>query len=152
MTFHVPDQWRVRTGMFASDESIGNNGAFFVPTRPGRTPLKVIASDGEGWEHVSVSLPDRCPTWEEMCRIVSIFWDEDDCVMQLHPPRADWVSNHPYCLHLWRPTGERIPLPPSWMVGYKHLGDLVNGSPQARAEATRLYVAGNTDAPGDVAQ
>jgi hypothetical protein len=38
-----------------------NNGAFRVPGG-----LRVIASDGEGWDHVSVSLPDRCPTWEEM--------------------------------------------------------------------------------------
>lgn len=139
---HAPNQYRVRRGPFASDESDGNNGAFFVPQRKG-APLKVICSDGEGWEHVSVSLPDRCPTWEEMCRIVALFWDDDDCVMQLHPPRAQWISNHPYCLHLWRPIGQSIPLPPSVMVGYKDLGNVLHGTPEVQAEATRRYLLEN---------
>lgn len=124
MSFHVPNELRVRKGYFGTDESHGNNGGFFLPTRPGAPPLKVIASDGDGWEHVSVSLPSRCPTWEEMCRVKSLFWDEEDAVMQLHPPRSTWVNNHQYCLHLWRPERATIPLPPSYMVGYKELGVL----------------------------
>lgn len=132
MTFHVPNEYRVRSGPARSDNSDGNNGMFFVPFRPGGPRLKVIASDGEGWEHVSVSLPVRCPTWEEMCRIVALFWDEDDCVMQLHPPRSQWISNHRYCLHLWRPTAAAIPQPPGWMVGYQELGDLTNSTQESK--------------------
>lgn len=125
MSFHVPEKHRLTRGRLGTDASYGNNGVFFIPTRPGKPPFKVIASDGEGWEHVSASLPDRCPTWDEMCVIKSLFWDDEDCVMQLHPPRSQWISNHPYCLHLWRPTGVHpIPTPPSWMVGYKELGEL----------------------------
>ncbi len=124
MSFHAPNQFRIRSGPLGTDDSFGNNGAFFVPSRPGRTPFKVIASDGEGWDHVSASLPDRCPTWEEMCLIKALFWDDTDAVMELHPPRADWVNNHRFCLHLWRPQVDRIPLPPAWMVGYKELGVL----------------------------
>lgn len=146
---HVPEQYRVRSGMFASDNNYGNNGAFFVPNRAkdGNAPLKVIASDGEGWEHVSVSLPHRCPTWEEMCRIVALFWDDSDCVIQLHPPRAQWISNHPYCLHLWRPLEAAIPLPPSWMVGYRDLGNVLEGSAEVQAEATRRYIADQREGP-----
>ena len=124
MSFHVPNQYRVRTGHFGTDEGNGNNGAFFVPSRPGKPPFKVVASDGEGWDHVSVSLPDRCPTWEEMCRIKDLFWDAEDAVMQLHPSRSDWVNNHQYCLHLWLPHNAPIPLPPSMMVGLKDCGVL----------------------------
>jgi len=124
MTFKVPEAYRLRSGSFASDARNGNNGAFFVPSRPGQPPFKVIASDGEGWEHVSVSLPSRCPTWDEMCKIKTLFWTDDACVMQLHPPRSEWISNHPYCLHLWRPVGQTIPTPPSIMVGIKELGAL----------------------------
>jgi hypothetical protein len=147
--FKVPELYRVTRGPFASRVRDGNNGAFFIPTRPGQPPLKVIASDGEGWDHVSVSLPDRCPTWDEMCRIVAMFWDEGDCVMQLHPPRANWISNHPYCLHLWRPTrlGVDVPMPPSFMVGYQELGDVLNGSPEVKAEAQRRYRADNLAGP-----
>lgn len=124
MTFHVPNQYRVRKGPMASDDSLGNSGAFFVPSRPGLPPLCVIATDQHGWEHVSVSRPDRCPTWEEMCAIKALFWDDEDSVMQLHPPRSQWVNNHRYCLHLWRPVAEPIPMPPSWMVGDQSLGNL----------------------------
>jgi hypothetical protein len=133
MTFHVPHKFRVRTGVLGSDDSYGNNGAFFVPNREGRrhalstrehsaVPLKVIASDGEGWEHVSVSLPTRCPTWAEMAFIKSLFWDGADCVVQFHPPETEYVNNHPFCLHLWKPTGHQIPTPPSLLVGYKGVG------------------------------
>lgn len=124
MAFKVPEANRITSGPMASDAQNGNNGCFFVATRPGQPPLRVIASDGGGWEHVSVSRPDRIPTWEEMCAIKALFWGDDDCVMQLHPPRADWVNNHSRCLHLWRPIGVHIPRPPSLMVGMQELGVL----------------------------
>lgn len=123
MTFHVPNHYRVRRGYMASDEGNGNNGVFFVPSRPGQPPFKVIASDGAiddqgpAWEHVSVSLPHRCPTWAEMCAIKALFWDDEDTVVQYHPPRSDYVNNHPHCLHLWRPVGVELPRPPALMVG-----------------------------------
>lgn len=118
MAFKVPEKYRLRRGQFGSDERFGNNGAFFVPRRDG-APLKVIASDGLGWEHVSVSLPSRCPTWEEMCKVRDLFWGPEDCVVQYHPPHSDYVNNHPFCLHLWRPVGQSFPMPPSLMVGYR---------------------------------
>lgn len=120
----VPNQYRIRTGPMGSDDSIGRMGAFRIPTRPGEPPLLVIASDEYGWEHVSVSRPDRCPSWDEMCRVKALFWDDEDTVMQLHPPRSQWVNNHSHCLHLWRPTQQDIPLPPSILVGVKALGTL----------------------------
>lgn len=82
-----------------------------------RGSLRMIASWGEGWEHVSVSTPTRCPTWEEMCRVKAWFWEAEDCVMQLHPPARTHVNCHPYCLHLWRPICSEIPQPPPEFVG-----------------------------------
>lgn len=123
MTMRVPEHCRVRTGRFASDARFGCNGAFFVPNRLSRAgpPFKVIASDGGGWEHVSVSLPHRCPTWEEMAFVKSMFWTDEDCVVQFHPPRSEYVNNHPYCLHLWRQVGAEFPMPPALMVGFKEM-------------------------------
>ena len=115
---HVPEQYRVRNGNLASDESYGNNGYFLVPCV--MRYMAVIASDGEGWEHVSVSLKNRCPKWEEMCFIKNMFWDDEDIVLQFHPPKSEYVNNHPYCLHLWRPLEKQIPLPPSILVGIKN--------------------------------
>lgn len=77
----------------------------------------VVASNGGGWDHVSVSPCNRkrrsCPTWEEMCAIKDMFFLPEERVMQLHPPRSEYVNNYPYCLHLWRPNdGREIPAPP----------------------------------------
>lgn len=104
-----------------TDASYGTEGAFLLPSLFGHHAkyFLCIASSEEGWEHVSVSIPGvkRTPTWEEMCHVKKVFWMDAEAVMQLHPPRRDWVSEHPYCLHLWRPKGEPIPLPPAIMVG-----------------------------------
>jgi hypothetical protein len=121
------EQFRCRRGPFASDTG-DDFGAFFIPGPCGRD-LKVIASSGDAsegvdWEHVSVSLDGRCPNWPEMCFIKDLFWDEEETVMQLHPPRSQWINNHPYCLHLWMPKSEKIPMPPAIAVGKKELGTI----------------------------
>lgn len=120
----VPEPYRVKHGPMRTTRADGNNGLFAIPLR--KVNSIVVASDGEGWEHVSVSLPgiERCPTWEEMCMVKELFWSPDACVMQLHPPETEHVNNHLYCLHLWRPIGVEIPMPPSIMVGVKELGVL----------------------------
>jgi hypothetical protein len=118
MSFHVPNKFRIRSGRIGSDDSIGNAGAFEIKLKHSQTVF-VIASDAMGWEHVSVSRKDRCPTWDEMCQIKALFWGEDDCIVQYHPPKRAYVNNHPYCLHLWRPTDFCMPMPPSIMVGLK---------------------------------
>lgn len=120
MTFHVPNHFRLRTGRLASEERNGNNGAFILRLRHGQM-VTAIATDDEGWEHVSVSRRDRCPTWYEMCQVKALFWDPEDCVLQYHPPASEYVSNHDFCLHLWRPVGQAVPMPPAWMVGIKGL-------------------------------
>ncbi|MFZ1398909.1 MAG: hypothetical protein WAS33_18535, partial [Candidatus Promineifilaceae bacterium] len=97
--FKVPEKYRVTTGPLRSDRSFGNNGAFSVRTIKFNRTLQCIASDGEFWEHVSVSVYDRCPTWEEMCFIKSLFWSDDDLVIQLHPVKSEYVNNHQFCLH-----------------------------------------------------
>lgn len=113
----VPEQYRIRSGRAASDASYGNNGAFVVPLKTNRQTVHVIASDGAGWQHVSVSRPDRCPTWAEMCEVKDLFFGPDEWVMQFHPAASDYVNTHPFCLHLWRPVGRDFPLPEPWMVG-----------------------------------
>ncbi len=79
--------------------------------------LGIIYSDGEGWEHVSVSRRGRTPSYEDMDWVKRQFWSDDECVMQLHVPVDDHVNCHPNCLHLWRPTDKEIPRPPAIFVG-----------------------------------
>lgn len=99
----------------ATDDKAGRNGLFYIPRL--REILRCIVSDGGGWEHVSVSLPNRCPTWEEMCFIKDVFWGPEETVIQYHPPRSEYVNNHPYCLHLWKPSDAKIVTPPRNFVG-----------------------------------
>lgn len=125
MAFHVPNKYRIRKNhKFATDERFGNNGCFLIPFES--FEFFTVASDGGGWEHVSVSLKNRCPNWREMCVIKNIFWDEEDCVVQYHPPKEEYVDNHPFCLHLWRPTDKEFPVPDSLLVGLKR-GEIING-------------------------
>lgn len=117
--FHVPNQFRFtdRLSPLSSTEEDGNNGFFYIQFE-GKT-LAVMANNGMGWEHVSVSLKNRTPNWSEMNFIKGLFWDKDDCVVQFHPPESEYVNNHPNCLHLWRKIGYEFPLPDSIMVGIK---------------------------------
>lgn len=116
---------RVTDGPYGTDASSGANGAFQIRLSSG-VVVNVIASDGSdwlecelpqpAWEHVSVSLPRRCPTWSEMNEVKRIFWRDDETVMQLHVPRDRHINNHEFCLHLWKPIGVTIPLPPTEAV------------------------------------
>ena len=81
--------------------------------------LHFIFSWGCGFEHLSVSTPIQCPSWEQMCKMKDIFWREDEVCMQLHPKKEDYVNNMPYCLHIWKPIEKEIPTPPSIMVGFR---------------------------------
>lgn len=90
--------------------------AYLVHPRYKLHAVGIIASWGGGWEHVSVSLKNRCPTWEEMCVVKDIFWEESECVVEFHPPKSEYVDIHPYCLHLWKKIGAEYELPPKEFV------------------------------------
>ena len=99
-------------------------GAFMIPYRG--ILLACIVSDGNykaaglsseyAWEHVSVSLRRRTPNWYELDFVKDVFWQDDETVMQLHVPKANHINNHPHVLHLWRPIGIEIPLPPAGAI------------------------------------
>ena len=78
--------------------------------------LFVVFSFGGGWDHVSVSLKNRCPTWDEMCVVKDVFFDKEECCIEYHPAEKDYVNFHPYCLHIWKPQNETIPTPPKIFV------------------------------------
>jgi len=120
------ERGRVRAGEFATSRADGGYGVFHVQGPCGEK-LKIISGEAgdsisEGWEHVSVSTRRRCPNWIEMCFVKDLFWTDDECVIQFHPPRSEYVNNHPHCLHLWRPVDNHVRLPPSVLVGVKKEG------------------------------
>lgn len=101
------------------EQVLGRHHGIFnlpLPDQPGA--LVVMISRAEGWEHASVSHPRRCPTWTEMDAVKRLFWKPTETVVQYHPPEAEHVNLHPFCLHLWRPLGGRkLPRPPLELVG-----------------------------------
>jgi len=136
MAFKVPEKYRYKFPRGAYAEYMNEipkgekNGAFKIPHRMKSLCYLVIATEGFDlvpWEHVSVSIRlsksmkdlDRCPTWEEMCRIKDLFWDPEDCVVQFHPPESEYVSDHHYTLHLWRKKDQNWETPPPETVGRK---------------------------------
>jgi len=115
-----------------SERALG--GAFLVPTvEPApklgrRVWMRVIASSGADqpkaepglrFDHVSVSLSHRCPTWDEMDYVRKLFFKPEEICFQLHMPPAENISLHPYCLHIWRAIDAALPLPDPYLVGFQ---------------------------------
>jgi len=116
MPNHRLDVFRTSKPLGASPQG-ANHGTFQVVMRT--VTLFAISSGltDDGWEHVSVSVRkrNRCPTWEEMCHVKKLFWDEDETVVQFHPGK-EYVNNHPYCLHMWK-APYSTELPPTEYIG-----------------------------------
>lgn len=102
-------------------ERVGIDGGHAEMFKLGKRFASVIFSWGGGWEHISVCPHKRSytPTWSDMCMLKDMFFKEDETVVQYHPMKSEYVNNVPNCLHLWRPTNETMPTPPSIMVGIK---------------------------------
>lgn len=80
-----------------------------------------IFSYAGGWEHASVSPYAKriTPTWDDMTKIKEMCWEDDESVIQIHPPKEMYVNNMPNCLHLWRCYYKEMVTPPSCFVGIR---------------------------------
>lgn len=94
-----------KAGMFIVKSNINQNEI-----------LRVIATSGGGWDHISVSLINRTPKWEEMDYIKRLFFEDNEVAFQLHVIPDKHINIHSNCLHLWRSHEKEIPLPPIDMV------------------------------------
>jgi hypothetical protein len=115
--WRLTDPAIIRHWGWAGDETCG---AFELPSPIDKSGLRVVASSGEGWDHVSVSRVNRCPNWQEMEYVKRMFFRDNETAMQLHVPPSDHLNLHPHCLHLWRPLDQEIPRPPAIMVAPPH--------------------------------
>lgn len=82
------------------------------------------------WEHVSVQRINfsdyilqgnlvefpKCPSWDEMKLVKDLFFDEEERVVQFHPPKSEYVNSMEYMLHLWKHKTEDFPHPPPEIV------------------------------------
>ena len=114
------EEGRFRAGGMRSNT--GDLHGLFMLQGPTGARIRILSSGPDeeaGWEHVSVSIEHRTPNWREMSLVKDLFWGDEECVVQFHPPKSEYVNYHPNCLHLWRPMRMDIPLPPSELVGPK---------------------------------
>ena len=52
-------------------------GGYYYDVISGKN-LNFIFSYQMGWEHLSVSMPSKTPSWDQMCRMKDIFWNKDE--------------------------------------------------------------------------
>jgi hypothetical protein len=124
------ERGRVRSGVWATTSEWGLHGVFLVRAPSGAELIiaghtgdgdmvavdhpsgeRKVISAPTGWEHVTVELHHRTPTWDEMCFAKNLFWKEEECVVEYHPPLSQYVKYNPHCLHLWKPKHAAIPTP-----------------------------------------
>lgn len=103
---------------FSGEMGDSFNGCFILKG-PCNMRLRIIASNEEEWDHVSISLNNRVPNYKEMCWVKEKFFNDNEVAYQLHVAKKDHINCHPFCLHLWRPLSTDIPLPPKFFVGPK---------------------------------
>jgi hypothetical protein len=60
-----------------------------------------VESDDRIWLHVSVSRPNRLPTWADLRRVKDAFIGKDRKAIQVLPAQSEYVNIHPYVLHLF---------------------------------------------------
>jgi hypothetical protein len=110
------NRWRIKTGMMRSEDTAGWNGCFLVPLEGDM--WHVTISDGMGWKHLSIKNAQRrtLPTWNIMSRVKDLFFSDEEWVIQYHPAREDYINDHPWVLHLWRPLNEELPKPPVHLI------------------------------------
>ena len=125
-----PEKFRMIDGPMATPRGV-EYGGFAINATDKTRAMFVIASSAMvvaetyklgklevEWDHVSVTLQEdknSTPTWDEMCHIKELFWEDHHTVVQFHPKKSEYVNNCNGCLHLWRhKDGHK--LPPKEMV------------------------------------
>ena len=104
------------------------------------TPAMVVFSWGDGWDHVSVSFPNRTPTWEEMCEIKRMFFYPEETAWEYHPMESEYVNvHHCACISGGTATGDAFTA-------------VLDGRGKERAIAHGRTEAGRSGADGDGAE
>ncbi len=65
-----------------------------------RLELRILIEEHDNITHLSISHPDRIPSWGELKQTKYHFFPNLSMVMYF-PPIKDYVNVHPYCLHLY---------------------------------------------------
>ena len=119
---------RILEGQYTSPKG-APYGAFIIKRKEDGARILLIADSGKEtqWEHVSVSVSSKhrgkiqyeMPDWNLMCMVKDLFWESDEAVIQIHPPKQEYVKerNSMSC-HLWKSKRQECIIPePSLFCG-----------------------------------
>lgn len=98
----------IKTNIWGIEHLSGNTCSAFVKLQDCGTCSVVWGLHENGWEHVSI-VPRKnvMPSWDDMCELKDIFFNDEEEVYQIHPPKSEYVNLHDRCLHLWKPENGR---------------------------------------------
>ena len=98
-----------KSGKLWGTQSVYGSYAAFIKL-PDSGTASVIWDTKNGYEHVSVSPRHkfRTPTWDDMCFLKDVFFDDEEEVYQIHPKKSEYVNFRENCLHLWRREDGKI--------------------------------------------
>ena len=71
----------------------------------GTTATFIVGDNESGcYEHASVAPINhrKIPTWSQMCEFKDLCFKDEEEVVQVHPPKSEYVNIKENCLHLWR--------------------------------------------------
>jgi len=57
--------------------------------------------DKKLWLHLSVSRPDRLPSWDDLRETKNTLLGKEKVAIQLLPKESEYINAHPFTLHLW---------------------------------------------------
>lgn len=79
-------------------EEISSEAKMFVDEN---LHIKVTSAKEGGRWHMSISHPERLPTWDEIKEAREIALPPNVFFCLPFPPKEFWINIHDYCLHLW---------------------------------------------------
>jgi len=99
--------WHPVTALKWRQSRLGDIGAERW-VRAYRSPLEklyvIVAWEVENGWHLSISHPDRYPTWDEIKAARYELLPDEVTMGMLLPPKGEYVNVHPNCFHLHEVT------------------------------------------------
>jgi hypothetical protein len=77
--------------------------------RMGRCQIFVGWEPEAGGWHLSISCPDRYPSWDEIKKARYELLPHDVTMAMILPPESEYVNVHQNCFHLHEISGEELP-------------------------------------------
>ncbi len=112
----VPDGWEVSTNpAWLAQRATTSEHPEQVQAYEGPEGLVVIEelrayqhADGQmrPWHHISISRPDRLPSWRDLKIIKGVWFGNDVTAYQVLATESEHFNYHPFCLHLWHLPGQ----------------------------------------------